>query len=149
MYEYGADGLPKSIGDAMKWFLAAANHGVAMAQYELGFLYFQGKEVPFDATNAVKWLAHAANQGFPQAENSYGYALHKGIGVHKNVVEAEKWLLLACVQNVPEAKLNRSLWEPGLSSGQIEHAQQLAAEFKPKSEEASSLTIPSLEDLLR
>ena len=49
----------------MKWYTLAAEQGHASAQYNLGFMYNNGRGVPQDDKTAVKWHTLAAEQGMP------------------------------------------------------------------------------------
>jgi uncharacterized protein len=127
---------------------ASAAYDVS-AQCDLGYLYIQGKEAPYDATNAILWFARAANQGNGAAENCYGYGLGNGFGVQTNLIEGYKWLLLADAQQNPQARVNLRTLEAKLSPEQMREGRRLAAEFKPKSEISSSLPVPGLDDFLK
>ncbi|KAF8928216.1 hypothetical protein BGZ58_009806, partial [Dissophora ornata] len=50
------------------WYLKAANQGEANAQYNLGFMYRNGKGVPQDYSKAMEWYLKAANQGHASAQ---------------------------------------------------------------------------------
>lgn len=45
-----------------------AEQGVAMAQYNLGQMYYEGQGVPQDQTEAVRWFRLASEQGHNEAE---------------------------------------------------------------------------------
>ena len=56
--------------NAAKWFEKAASTGHAQAQYNLGFLYYEGKGVARDIDTAFAWIERAANQGYAKAVNA-------------------------------------------------------------------------------
>ena len=68
LYLAGAAGLRQNAVEAATWFAGAAQAGVAMAQYELGLLYRQGRGVPRDRARALAWLESAAAKGMPGAQ---------------------------------------------------------------------------------
>jgi TPR repeat protein len=51
-----------------------AEQGDAIAQFDLGFLYEQGKGVPQDYAEAVKWYWKSAEQGYYIAQTMLGEA---------------------------------------------------------------------------
>ena len=69
MYAIGR-GVPEDDREAMKWFRAAAEQGIAAAQLNLGVMYANGKGVPEDDREAVKWYRAGAEQGYSRALNS-------------------------------------------------------------------------------
>jgi hypothetical protein len=48
--------VKKDDESAAKWFLRAAEQGMAYAQLNLGLLYASGRGVPQDNVEAVKWI---------------------------------------------------------------------------------------------
>jgi hypothetical protein len=56
----------------------AAEHGVAEAQFNLGFIYEHGKGVPLDNVEAVSWYRLAAEQGHEAARRRLDFLLCKG-----------------------------------------------------------------------
>ena len=71
----------KEFETAVKAFRAAAEPGIAEAQYLLGECYIKGDGVKADPAEAVKWYRKAADQGFAKAQNSLGYCYYNGEGV--------------------------------------------------------------------
>ena len=57
-----------------------ASHGTAEAQYELGFLYYNGRGVPQDYAEAAKWYRLAAVQDLAEAQHDLGVMYLKGQG---------------------------------------------------------------------
>ena len=56
----------------MKWFRLAADQGDASAQYNLGFMYADGRGVPQNYAEALKWYRLAADQGHASAQFNLG-----------------------------------------------------------------------------
>jgi TPR repeat protein len=59
MYEKG-EGVPQDYSEAAKWYLMAADKGVAAAMYMLGKLYETGHGVEQNRQEAVSWYRKAA-----------------------------------------------------------------------------------------
>src|SRR6266404_6924940 len=63
MYDLGVD-VPKNYAESGKWYLKAANQGLAEAQFKLAVRYFEfGKKAKENYTTAFTWFYKAANQG--------------------------------------------------------------------------------------
>jgi len=62
MYIDGA-GVPQDHFEGIKWFLKAAEQGLAMAQRNLGMVYEKGLGVSPDRTEALKWYQRACAPG--------------------------------------------------------------------------------------
>ena len=81
--------------EAVKWFHAAAEQGLAAAQNNLGVLYYTGTGVDLDYGESAKWLRLAAEQGFAIAQTHLGYLYEKGTGVPLDYVAAYIWYSVA------------------------------------------------------
>jgi TPR repeat protein len=55
--------VPKDQAEAVRWFLRAAEQGLAEAQNNLGWVYANGFGVPKDKAEAARWYRKAAEQG--------------------------------------------------------------------------------------
>jgi uncharacterized protein len=78
---------------------AAADQGVAEAQFDLGVLYAQGRGVRRDLTQAEQWYRKAAEQGNSEAEFALGQMYARGWGVPRDEADAMRWFQMA---NSPE-----------------------------------------------
>ena len=67
--------LQRDYANAFKWYAKASAQGLAMAQYNLGVMYSQGRGVPQDYKQAFKWYAKAAEQGDAFAQNNLAWLL--------------------------------------------------------------------------
>ena len=83
-----------------------AEHGNAIAQYNLGVMHDKGQGVPQDDAEAMKWYRLAANQGHARAQHTIGKIYDEGRGVKQNFAEAIKWYRLAADQGDAEAQFN-------------------------------------------
>ena len=67
-----------------------AKQGDSLAQYDLGVMYFEGKDVPKDEKKAVYWITKSANQG--DVFSQLALVQHYSIG--RSDVKAYKWALV-------------------------------------------------------
>lgn len=72
--------MPQDYRQATVWFRAAADQGVAEAQFRLGLAYIGGIGVPQDYRQATDWLRKAADQGVADAQYQLGLAYINGKG---------------------------------------------------------------------
>lgn len=77
-----------------------AQAGNAEAQYGLGLVYRQGKQVPKDEDQAARWLKKSAEQGYALAQRDFGLMV-----VHQTPVQGEQWLRRAAERGDAEAQL--------------------------------------------
>ena len=117
----------------------AAKQGHAGAQFNLGatltnhgVMYSEGLGVPQDFAEAVKWFRMAAEQGFAIAQNYLGVMYAEGLGVRQDYVQAHLWFNLAAAQGIEKARKNRDIAAARMTPAQINEAQRLAREWKPK-----------------
>ena len=119
------------------WTRKAAEQGYAAAQLYLGVMYRRGEGVPQDDQEAVKWYKRAAEQGDVGAQSDLGLMYRGGQGVPQDYVLAHKWLNLAAAQGYEgyeKADELRDNLAKQITPSQIQEAQRLAREFKPKKE---------------
>lgn len=70
-----------------------AEAGSATAQFELGFLYYSGKNgAQQDYAKAREWLTKSAEQDYSEAQMLLAAIYNDGIGTDKNPSEAVRWL---------------------------------------------------------
>ena len=69
---------------ALREWTPLAKQGDAAGQYNLGYMYGNGKGVPQDYKTAVRWYRLAAGQGDADAQNNLGYLYENGKGVPKD-----------------------------------------------------------------
>jgi TPR repeat protein len=83
-----------------------AEQGDVDAQYNIGWLYRNGKGVLKDYKEAVKWYRKAAEQGDAFAQGNLGVMYANGKGVLKDYKEAVKWYRKAAEQGNASAQYN-------------------------------------------
>jgi uncharacterized protein len=132
-FQDGGDAYQKQdYKTAYKLFLPLAEQGLAEAQYNLGKMYANGQGVPQDYKEAVKWYRLSAEQGSAAAQFNLGLMYLNGQGVPQDYVSAHMWWNLSGVNGKKNAVKNRNLVEKKMSKTQIEKAQEMARNWKPK-----------------
>ena len=84
--------------DAAHWFRKAAEQGDAVGQYNLGFMYENGRGVKQNYVQAVHLYRKAAEQGYANAQTSLGAMYMVGFGVKEDDVQAVHWYRKAAEQ---------------------------------------------------
>ncbi len=98
-----AQGIPKDIKEAIKWYTKAADQNHKKAQFNLGHLFFEGIGIPRDLTLGFSWFKKAADQGDAKAQYKIGCAYLSGKGVVENHDSAIEWLSKAANQGDTDA----------------------------------------------
>jgi len=87
-------------------YFKAAEQGDAVAQYNLGNLYYQGQGLPQDYAQAALWFRKAAEQGEPRAQRDLGVLYGNGQGVPRDYTQAAFWRRKAAEQGNAQAQLD-------------------------------------------
>ena len=137
---YAANG---DYSKALEFFSKAADAHFALAQLNVGALYFSGLGASKDDQKAAKWIQLAADQGLAPAEGNLGEMYLTGQGVAQDYGQAAHWLDLAAAQGYAPAQASlATLYAAGLGVKQdFDHARALYARA------ASQGYAPSLADL--
>jgi TPR repeat protein len=124
---------------ALQIWRPRAEEGVAVAQNNLGLMYYNGQGVPQDYGEAAKWYRLAAEQGNATAQSNLGSMYYSGEGVPQDYIQAYMWVTLAASRFPPSARedreqaaLHRDLVASKMTSAQIAEARKRASEWKPK-----------------
>ncbi len=88
--------------------------------------------MPQDDAEAVRWYRLAAEQGDAGAQNNLGVMYLEGRGVPQDYVQAHMWIKLAAAQGKESFRKSRDLLAELMTPAQIDEAQRLAREWKPK-----------------
>jgi uncharacterized protein len=131
MYYIGL-GVTLDLKEAVKWYRLAAEQGHARAQDILGMMYDRGQGVPQDYKEAVKWYRLAAEQGIGSSQHNLGLMYTKGRGVPQDYVSAHMWFNIAGSNGDKGAVDYRDIFEKRMTPQQIEKAQEMARNWKPK-----------------
>lgn len=116
MYLNGEEGAEKDGAEAAKWLRAAADQGVAAAQFNLALLYLNGDGVPKNPAAAAHWCRLAAEQGIPDAQDRLGILYFEGTGLPRDPVEALVWFKVAALAGHAEAVNHQAIVEPRLGA---------------------------------
>jgi hypothetical protein len=115
---------------AMQLFRPLADQGNAVAQFNLGVMYYDGKGVPKDYAEAIKWYRRAADQGGAGAQYYLGIMYKDGAGVLGDYVHAHMWFSLSAAHGYQVAAGGRDYCELHMTAEQIAEARKLAREWK-------------------
>ncbi len=83
---------------------AAADQGDALAQAQVGAVYYLGKGVMQDRSVAARWLKKAADQGLVEAVVMMGALSDVGLGVPPSARDAKAWYQKAVALGSEPAK---------------------------------------------
>jgi hypothetical protein len=128
--------------EAVKWFLRAAKHGHADAQFFLGTCLSAGKGIDKNTSEAAKWFLKSAEQGNSNAQYMLGFAYVTGNGVPKDEIEAYAFFNLAAASDESCRKeLSRleSQISPDARLAGQQRSKQLLKEFESKKESLQRL----------
>ena len=82
----------------------------------------------------MKWYSKAADQGIALAKFNLGIMYSRGQGVTQDYVNAHMWFNLSAAQGNKGAEMFRDSLANLMTPAQIDEAQRLAREWKPKGE---------------
>ena len=124
---------------ALQLWRPRAEQGIALAQNNLGLMYYNGQGVPQDYGEAAKWYRLAAEQGNATAQSNLGSMYYSGEGAPQDYVQAYMWVTLAASRFPPSAKedreqaaRHRDIVASKMTAAQIAEAQKLAEKWTPK-----------------
>ncbi len=118
--------------EAVRLYRLAAEQGHENAQNNLGLMYDNGQGVPEDDKEAVKWYRLSAEQGNAYAQSNLGVKYAKGQGVLQDYALAHMWFNLCGSGGDEDCVKRRNIVEKKMSPSQIEKAQEMARNWKPK-----------------
>ena len=91
----------------------------AEAQYSLGLMYFQGKDVAQDYAKAREWFEKAAQQGHVKAQYNLGLMYDHGKGGAQDYAKAREWYEKAAQQGLAKAQYNLGvMYDEGIGGPQ-------------------------------
>ena len=109
-----------------------AEQGHAIAQANVGVMYYEGRGVTQDYAEAVKWYRRAAEQGGAGAQHNLGVTYANGQGVPQDYVQAHMWFELAAARGNKGARKHRGTVAKKMTPGQTAEAEKFAREWRPK-----------------
>ena len=117
---------------AYKLWLPLAEQGNVTAQYNLGQMYEKGKGVPQDYKEAVRLYRLSAEQEHASAQHNLGAMYDNGQGILQDYALAHMWFNLCGSQRYKQCLRKKNNLEKKMSPTQIEKAQEMARNWKPK-----------------
>ncbi len=101
------DDVPTNYYEGVSWLRKAADQGLALAQHNLGLMYYDGGQgVPRDKCEAARWVKMAAEQGLAEAQYNLAVMYFDGEGVEQSYANAMKWYHRAAAKNYANAQYN-------------------------------------------
>jgi uncharacterized protein len=101
--------VPRDYGEAVKWYVRAANGGDRHAQSQLATHYLKGLGVATDYEAALKWYRLAAEQGDEDAYLGLADMYERGLGVQADPRVALRWIRRAAEADDPKAQYHLAL----------------------------------------
>lgn len=109
-------------GEAVSWFLRAADEGDNRGSYFLGLAHEFGDGVAQDYAEAARWYITGAEEYDHSCQLRLARLLRAGRGIPENKVDAYQWYSLAAIE-IPDAAEERDELENEMTPGQIIEAQ--------------------------
>ncbi len=143
-YEQGVNAaFEGDYATAYREFSIAAEEGLALAQYNLGILFFTGQGVERDAEAAYRWTAAAAAQGHiaaqfnqaakaghPEAASELASLYSDGSDVDRDRVTAHAWAEYAVLNKAEGAAALLKSIERKLDTAELSAARRLFAQWQ-------------------
>ena len=96
--------IADKITEAVKWFRAAAQQGLARSQYNLAISHFIGNGTPKNQTKAMIWFQEAAQNGDGLAQHNLAIFYLDGEYLSQNIPNAYAWSLVAEASGFPASR---------------------------------------------
>lgn len=105
----------------------------AKSQYDLGMVYYKGKDLPQDFKEALRLFRQAAENGLPEAHTALGVMYRNGEGVEQDPKEAMVLFKKAAEKGNPDAQFNIGIMHYAGEAGKVDFEEgakwfKLAAE---------------------
>jgi TPR repeat protein len=112
---------------AMRYYLASAEKGNALAAYNYGKSLAFGTGVPRDTSTGVEWLTKAADDNYALAARALGMVYKGGVGVPVDMPQALQWFQKAADSgdNYSQSEIGAAYWD-GISPYRKDHAEALS-----------------------
>ena len=121
MYE-GGKGVAEDPTEAARWFKAAADTEITLAQFRRGMICYHGIGMEPDPEEAKERFEAAAKKGHLGSQMGIGVILEE----HGDKVEAAAWLLVAATRGSESSKKLYERLLPRLTNAQTHDARSLA-----------------------
>ncbi len=120
---------PEDLPAAIEACRQVAEQGDAQAQYELGELYYEGRQTERDLRQALHWFERSSLQGNAQAQLRLGTMFAQGEGVQANNVQAYIVLKMAAVNGSDEAMDSADQVADGMGKEELQAASQVLGQI--------------------
>jgi len=134
-FKLACEGTANSFSQAGQWYQKAAEQGHALAQFNLGVMYFRGQGLAQDRKMASIWINRSAERGDPAAQYMLGMN-HNRLSLDQlpaaaieSRIEAFKWLQLAAAQGYGDATAGCDMVAMGMTIGSVKEARRRAEAF--------------------
>jgi len=117
---------------ALREWTPLAERGDAVAQFNLGLMYYRGQGVRQDDKTALRWFRLAAEQGHAEAQLVLGAMYYGGYGVSQDYITAHMWANIAAVNGSEMASELRNAIAEEMTPAQIHAAQKRAKDCVAK-----------------
>lgn len=134
--ESRGDAARKAAVSAVAWYTAAANAGLALAQFKVGNAYFSGAGVERDLVKAEQWYTRAAYQGLADAQYVLGVWKIGGVAGPKQPADGYMWLLVAERHGNTNAGKVRQRAAEAMTPEGMRQAEAAATAFRAQPERA-------------
>ncbi len=119
-------GVPRSMSDAAKWFLKAAEQGDVPSQLKIGLMYMAGFGVAANPPQGIAWYKKAADQGNVDAMLRLANLYETGQQVPVSGRESLDWYTKAAQAGSVEAELRLGyVYRDGLANIQHDYQEAL------------------------
>lgn len=118
--------VPRTYGEAMKWYREAADAGDPKAMFYLGLTLEQGLRAGGDPKDAVAWYQKSADKGFPLAQFKLGQLYQFGQLMTQDSTAARSWYEKAATQNLADAQYNLAVMLETGDGGEADGDRALA-----------------------
>jgi hypothetical protein len=140
MYELGGfkgigNQSTSDIRKAIKWYEIAAKQGNRDALFNLASIFYNGNKdhmILKDYVRSAGYSRQAAESGDEIAQFSLGKMYVEGKGVIQDYIQAHMWFNVSNSNGHKPAIKLRDIIEKKMSKQQVEEAQKLARNWKPK-----------------
>ena len=123
--------VPQDEWQALRWFSEAIKQDDPLAQYRLGWILLNGKEVDHDPVEAAKWIQRAALNQLSIAQYELGTLYAQGTGLQRNPIQAYAWWTVSDVDKVnPDTSSQITTIARQMSPEDLAQAISLAKEFQ-------------------
>lgn len=115
--------VPRSYGDAMRWYRDAARDGDPKAMFYLGLTLEQGLQDRPRPAEALEWYRRSAEAGFALAQFKLGLLYQTGEAVPRDLAAARLWYGKAAGQGMASATYNLAVLLEAGEGGAAEPAR--------------------------